>query len=77
MTGRQTAGVSAGMLMEFTDVTFDIIQAKYSAVISVVVVVVMFLVGAAAQPVFHYLDRQKERQKDVVTLSLKDYSTPK
>lgn len=44
------------MLVEFTDVTLDVIQAEYGAVISVVVVV-MFLVGAAAQPVFHYLDR--------------------
>lgn len=48
------------MSMEFTDMAFDVIQAEYGAVISVVVVVVvMFLVGAAAQPVFHYLDRQK------------------
>ncbi len=61
MTGRQTAGISAGMLMEFTDVTFDIIQAENSAVISVVVVV-MFLVGAAAQPVFHYLDKKKDKK---------------
>lgn len=44
------------MLVEFTDVTLDVIQAEDSAVIRVVVVV-MFLVGAAAQPVFHYLDR--------------------
>lgn len=47
--------------MEFTDMAFDVIQAEYSAVISVVVVV-MFLVGAAAQPVFHYLNRQKVKK---------------
>lgn len=46
--------------MEFTDVTINIIQAKYSVVIRVVVVVVMFLVGAAAQPVLHDLERQRE-----------------